>query len=357
MLTNSFFQNRTVQKVIIIILLILVFYAIRSMINIILITFIITYLMNRVTTSLNKKININRKVMIAVLYSALVFSLTYCIYKYLPGIISQISLLIKQIGEFYTEPQEPMDSAFLNYVLNSIKSNDLTGYVKQGFDILYIYIGNIGKWGLQIFLALILSLIFLLEKPRIQEFTAKFKHSKISPFYTEMEYFGSRFVRSFGKVLEVQFIIATVNCLLSTIMLWILGFPQLLGLALLIFLLGLIPVAGVVISLIPLCTIAFSIGGITKVVWVLILVAVIHALESYVLNPKLMSSKTNLPVFYTFVVLVFSEHFFGVWGLIIGIPVFVFLLDVLNVMKDSPDEALDANRDELGNSRPPLTKL
>ncbi|HEM1968151.1 TPA: AI-2E family transporter, partial [Listeria monocytogenes] len=44
-----------------------------------------------------------------------------------------------------------------------------------------------------------------------------------------------------------------------------------------------------------------------------------------------MSSKTNLPVFYTFIILIFSETFFGVWGLIVGIPVFVFLLDILEV--------------------------
>lgn len=68
-----------------------------------------------------------------------------------------------------------------------------------------------------------------------------------------------------------------------------------------------------------------------KVVYVLIMIAVVHAFEAYVLNPKLMSSKTNLPVFYTFIVLIFSEHFFGVWGLILGIPVFVFILDVLGV--------------------------
>jgi predicted PurR-regulated permease PerM len=61
------------------------------------------------------------------------------------------------------------------------------------------------------------------------------------------------------------------------------------------------------------------------------MIAVVHAIEAYILNPKLMSSKTNLPVFYTFVVLIFSEHFFGVWGLILGIPVFVFILDVLGV--------------------------
>lgn len=100
-----------------------------------------------------------------------------------------------------------------------------------------------------------------------------------------------------------------------------------------IFVLGLIPVAGVIISLIPLCTIAFSIGGFIKVIYVLVMVVVLHSLEAYLLNPKLMASKTNLPMFYTFIVLIFSEHFFGVWGLIVGIPTFVFLLDILDVKR------------------------
>ena len=130
-----------------------------------------------------------------------------------------------------------------------------------------------------------------MEKARIVAFTAKFKESRLAIFYTEIEYFGKKFARSFGKVIEAQFLIAVVNCVLSVIALWILGFPQLLGLALMIFLLGLIPVAGVIISLFPLCMIAYNIGGIMYVVYILVIVTVIHALESYVLNPKFMSQK------------------------------------------------------------------
>ncbi|MEC2450762.1 AI-2E family transporter, partial [Bacillus cereus] len=32
-----------------------------------------------------------------------------------------------------------------------------------------------------------------------------------------------------------------------------------------------------------------------------------------------------------FMILIFSEHFLGIWGLIIGIPIFIFLLDVLDI--------------------------
>ena len=120
-----------------------------------------------------------------------------------------------------------------------------------------------------VLIALILSLFFLLEKPRLQEFTGKFKNSKIAPFYYEIEFFGRKFTRTFGKVIEAQFIIAIVNCVLTVIALIIMGFPQIFGLAIMVFCLGLIPVAGVFISLIPLCLIAYTIGGFIKVVYVM----------------------------------------------------------------------------------------
>jgi predicted PurR-regulated permease PerM len=93
--------------------------------------------------------------------------------------------------------------------------------------------------------------------------------------------------------------------------------------------LSLIPVAGVAISFIPLSMIAFRMGGFVEILYVIIMILTLHALEAYVLNPKLMSVKTELPVFFTFLILIFSEHFMGIWGLIIGIPIFIFILDLL----------------------------
>ena len=97
------------------------------------------------------------------------------------------------------------------------------------------------------------------------------------------------------------------------------------------FTLGLIPTAGLLIALIPLVIIAFTIGGITKVIYVLVILAVLHILESYILKPKLMSMSVHLPIFFIFVILIFSEHYMGAWGLIIGIPLFVFLLDIMHI--------------------------
>ena len=54
-------------------------------------------------------------------------------------------------------------------------------------------------------------------------------------------------------------------------------------------------------------------------------------LEAYVLNPKFMSNKTELPVCFVFIILLVSEHYLGVWGLLIGVPLFIFLMNALDV--------------------------
>jgi len=325
---RSFLSSNSFKRLAIFTILLFILYVLRGMINFILLTFIFSFLIDRLVNLATRKFKINRNITVLVTYFLIISVLSIGIIKYLPIIITEIAQLVNQLQHFFTQKHE---NPIVNYLLSLVETKQVSNYLEQGFTFLLNYFSGVSKVTIQIMMSLILSLFFLLEKPRLIEFTSKFKQSKIAPFYNEIEFFAKKFVTTFGKVIEAQFIIALVNCGLTTAALWIMGFPQLMGLSILIFFLGLIPVAGVIISLIPLCTIAYTLGGIMKVVYILIVIAVVHAVEAYILNPKLMSSKTDLPVFYTFIVLIFSEHFFGIWGLIVGIPVFVFLLDVLEV--------------------------
>ncbi|MBO0994201.1 AI-2E family transporter [Bacillus sp. SD088] len=325
---TDFFQKKGVKRFIIFALIVFILFSVRSMMNLILLTFIFSFLMNGLVEFTIARIRLNRTLLVLLLYTLIVGLLTVGIVKYLPIISIEISQLIRQITNFSIQPH---DNMIVNYIESIISSEQITTYIENGFSFLLKSFSDISKTSVQVLIALLLSLFFLIEKPRLIEFTNKFKNSKIAPFYNEIEFFGKKFSQTFGKVIEAQFIIALINTFLTVIVLMILGFPQIIGLAFMTFFLGLIPVAGVIISLVPLTIIAFTIGGFLKVVYLFISVMVIHAIEAYILNPKLMSSKTDLPVFYTFIVLLFSQNFFGVWGLIIGIPVFVFLLDVLGV--------------------------
>lgn len=325
---NKILQSSGFKRFVILIIVASVLYALRAMINLILFTFIFAFLMDRLVQFVSKRVPINRKLLVVLSYAVIVGLISWAVITYSPLVTIEIKELIKQLTDFYVKKH---NNSMFNYFVSKIQQIQLQNYLQSGFKYVIRYTTDVSRVGVQVLLAILLSLFFLLEKPRLITFTKKFKTSKAAPFYNEIEFFASKFASTFGKVIEAQIIIAIVNCTLTTIALWILRFPQLGGLSIMVLLLGLIPVAGVILSLIPLAIIAYSIGGLMKVLYIAIAILIVHSIETYVLNPNLMSSKTNLPVFYTFIVLIFSEHFFGVWGLIVGIPIFVFILDVLEV--------------------------
>lgn len=343
---KELFQIAGFRRFLALLFVVAVLYFSKSMLNLMLITFILTYLINRlhkfVSRQIAKVVRINSAVLLLLIYAVIVSLLVTAILNYLPAVIQQFNDLVQQVISFYENPPVLPDHVLLNFVVDSLKEIDLSKYVDNGFDFLLKTVSDIGKWGLNLFIAIILSLFFLLEKEKVTHFASQFKESRAGFLFKELEYFGKKFVTSFGKVIEVQFMIATANAIISTIFLWIFGFPNLVALFIMIFILGLIPVMGVIISLIPLCAIAFKIGGLIKIVYVLVMIAVVHAFEAYFLNPKFMSNKTHLPIFYTFLVLLVSEHLFGVWGLIVGVPIFIFLLDLLEV----PVSQLQMHRDK-----------
>ncbi|RYL95009.1 AI-2E family transporter [Sporolactobacillus sp. THM7-4] len=324
----DYLQKRSVRRVLIFALLIFILYLTRSLIDLLLLTFIFAFLIDRLETLVHKKLKIPRRLVVVILYCLIVLGIYVAITVYLPIIAEQtvqlFDSIVKTIKEF-------RGSVIVGVVIDQLHKYNVETYLRSGVKFIIDSFSSFGSFAIDLFLALLLSLFFSLEKERLIEFTKGFKNSKIGFLYDEVAFFGSRFVDTFGKVLEAQFIIAIVNTTITSAVLWILHFPQLFSLILMVFVLSLIPVAGVIISLIPLCIIGYTIGGIQDVIYMVLTILVVHAVEAYVLNPKLMSAKTELPVFYTFVVLIFSEHFFGIWGLIIGLPVFVFLIDVLGV--------------------------
>jgi predicted PurR-regulated permease PerM len=265
-----------------------------------------------------------------ILYLLLFTFFSLIIVKYVPILIAQSEDIIEKTMDFISGSSNS-SSSVQNYIINTLQGVDFNSYIKSGFDITLKFAQNVGKWSINIFISVMLSLFFMLGKKEVISFLKRFENSKIAPLYRYFAIFVNNFLNTFGKVLQAQITIAVVNTIISEVMLFLFHFPQLVALGFMIFILSLIPVAGVIVSLFPLCIIALKIGGITKVISVIIMVAIIHIIESYILNPNLMAAKVKLPIFITFVLLIISEHFLGVWGLLIGIPLFMFVLDSLNV--------------------------
>ncbi|KGK82437.1 membrane protein [Desulfosporosinus sp. HMP52] len=328
---QNFLESNFFKKGLSLLLLFAIIIGVRPMMNLLLLTFMFSFILygiqNYIFSKIVKLIPINRTWVTVIVFAIVASSIIFGIYRYIPILTKQLMFIGVQLSNFDINNYEDA----INPQLREAISTSIQSYVVEGGTFLIHSVTNIWNFSLNIFIALILSLFLILEKDKTIRFLNKFESSKASFVYIYYKKLGQNFVNSFAKVMETQILISFINSILSAIFLSLLGFHQVIGLGFMIFILGLIPVAGVIISLIPLSIIAFKLGGFLKILYVIGMIVLLHAIEAYFLNPKLMSIKTKLPVFFTFVVLLLAEHFMGVWGLLFGIPLFLFMLDILDV--------------------------
>ena len=342
---ESFLNERIVSLIVLVLIIITIWY----MLDLVLLTFIITFIFYHFVNLIKRQ---NRKLFSFRIPDGLILSALYILFLLLL-VIGSIELVPKLATQF-TE----IANIFINFDISAVKAAldpdlanalshiDFNKYITTAGEMLATGVTTVGSFGLKVFLSILLSFFLLLEKNKIKRFGDHMANSRISYIYTYVVRFGCNFAMTFGKVMRVQVTIAFINAIVSMIMLTILGFPQIMSLGLMIFALGLIPVAGVIISLIPLSIIAFNIGGLSKVVAVLVMIILIHTIEAYILNPKLMSEKTELPVCFVFIILLVGEHYLGVWGLLTGVPIFIFLLNAFGVNYEDVEKEKKKKRHE-----------
>jgi predicted PurR-regulated permease PerM len=137
--------------------------------------------------------------------------------------------------------------------------------------------------------------------------------------------------------------VAVVNALLSSIVFLLLGLPSIALLATTVFLCSYIPILGMFISTAPAAVLAFKVGGAMHVVWLIVAILVMHAIEAYMLNPLIYGRHLRLHPLAVLIVLLVSEHLFGVWGLLLGVPMAAF---VLKYVIEGEDVTVRAERPE-----------
>jgi predicted PurR-regulated permease PerM len=68
---------------------------------------------------------------------------------------------------------------------------------------------------------------------------------------------------------------------------------------------------------------------------VIVMVALVHFVEAYLLNPAIYSAHLKLHPLLVLSTLVVAEHSMGVWGLLLAVPMMVFALDYCIKYPDS----------------------
>ena len=181
-------------------------------------------------------------------------------------------------------------------------------------------------------LALLFSFLILIDLNRIKAGISRLRTSRVGDFYEEAAPPIARFGIVLGRAVEAQAAIAVVNTVLTLIGLLLLDIPLVAMLSIIVFVCSFVPVLGVFISTTPIVLVALNTGGPGLSLAAIALVILIHAIEAYVLNPLIYGRHLKLNPVLTLIILYVGYHAFGLWGMLLGVPVArYFIHDVIGV--------------------------
>ncbi len=186
-------------------------------------------------------------------------------------------------------------------------------------------------------LGLLFSFLILIDLKRITRSIEGLRNTRIGDFYAEAAEPVARFGMVLGRAIEAQAVIAVVNTALTLILMLVLGIPLVAMLSVIVFACSFLPVVGVVASTAPIVLVALNAGGLglsVTAVWSLI---ILHAAEAYLLYPYIYGRHLKLNPVLTVIILYVAYHAFGLWGMLLGVPVArYFIHDVIGLpMRDA----------------------
>jgi len=188
-----------------------------------------------------------------------------------------------------------------------------------------------------------LSFFITFDMPRLRRGIRRLETSRISDFYLEIAPGLISFGRLMGRAFQAQGVIALCNTILTLL---VLKLPAILGtgagiqnevfLCSIVFLCSFVPVLGVVFSSVPISIMAIiqPQGSLFLALYAIVGILVVHFIETSILNPKILGDMLHLHPVMVLVILAMGEYFFGVWGLLLGVPVAVYIIRYVILAED-----------------------
>ena len=215
---------------------------------------------------------------------------------------------------------ELVGQAFVNYVAGLAEKQ-----VPHLILLLWSMLGTL-------LLALLFSFLITLDITRLTAEIQNLRASRLHDFYEQTAQPVVRFCYVLGRAFQAQAVIACVNTFLTAVGLLILDIPSVAMLSVIVFFCSFVPVLGVFISTTPIALVGVNAGGLSMAVGVVVLIVVVHAIEAYLLNPLIYGAHLKINPVIVLIILFVGHRAFGVWGMLLAVPVTHYLLhDVFGV--------------------------
>lgn len=290
-----------------------------------------------------KKIKINRVFGVVLLYGISIGFLALLFYLFVPLLITEVYNFSVFLSSYIP------DSSIINYFKNDafsgakdIISNlshslSLTNLLATSkafitnlsagfFQTLSVAFGSI----LNVFLIVLISFYLSIQERGIEIFLRI-----IIPVEYE-DYAVNLWKRSSRKIalwMKGQMLLALLITILTYLVLSLLNVQYALLLALIAGLMELIPY-GVLVAIIPAVSFSYLSGGISSALMVAGAYLIIHQFEAFLFVPLIIKSVVGLSPLVVILAIFVGFELGGFWGLVLAIPVAVFVMELMNDIEE-----------------------
>ena len=305
------------------------------------------YIPCRTIEKLYKKIKIKfinkraRGLSVITVFILLVLIIAIAINLVIPALSRSIMDLASDLPGYYQSSINFINNLPEDSIVNKINIQEIISKL-QGIDITQIlslekistYIK--GVMGLastifSIFVSLIMSVYFLLERREILRFfnrltKALFKKEtckRISNYFSKANDIFFKFISS-------QVIDAIIVGLLVSITMRILGVKYWVLLGFMIGLFNIIPYFGAIVGVAIATIITIFTGGISQALWMLVIVVILQQIDANIINPRIVGNALKIsPILVIFSVTLFGAYF-GVLGMFLAVPIIAVIKILVN---------------------------
>jgi predicted PurR-regulated permease PerM len=281
-------------------------------------------------------------------YAIIIFLLFLFLNFVLPQLISSVVGLVNEIPNYFAEVSKIV-LKFTNqlnireeyYKIIVEKWNDFVNYIINFATGLIPVLGNVVKsiisslWN--IILGVIVSIYLLVEK---EKFLALSRKITVSLFSKERAARTMELTRRvdtiFGRFLSGKILDSFIIGVLTFIVLTIFKMPYVTLVSFIVGITNIIPFFGPFIGAVPSFFIILFISPV-KALWFLLIILIIQQIDGNIIGPKILGDSLGISAFWILFSLLVAGKLLGFIGLVIGVPLFVF---IYSVIKDSVENRL-----------------
>lgn len=326
-------SRRTLFNILVLATFVFALFFLKNIVLVVLTSVVLASFIRTSAEAARERLGMSRILSIVLMYLITFLFFAGVFYFFLPVLVVEVANLVPVLADYFPNGvsflggltpadlsgiSEPATSGDVGTMIGNFEA--FLTLVLSGFgNTLSAFFGGL----LNVVLVIIISFYLSVSADGIESFL------RILTPVTKEVYVIDLWKRSQKKIarwMQGQLILGLVVGILTFIGLTLLGVPQAILMAVVAAIFELIPF-GIFLAAIPAISLAFGAGGISLALMTIALYVVVQQLEGYLISPLVVNKMTGVSPLVVILAVLVGVSLAGFWGLILGVPVAVTMLE------------------------------